>query len=162
MNIVSNVGPNGVSNQAIQGNFTATGPEGDWTGLTALNVTSAGNAAGVDVLTVDPTTAVTIGDNLIANTNAVLTVNGGSTIAITENNGFFHNGGITVNGGTGTTSVSIIQTENFDGRDGIVNITDAGTTTSPETLGTLTTSCWMGLPGAIRRGQLTIPLSTTR
>ena len=147
VNIVSNVGPNGVSNQAIHGDFTATGPEGAWTGLTALNVTSAGNAAGVDVLTVATTTAVTIGDNLIANTNAALTVNGGLTDTITENNGNFHNDGITVNGGTGTTTVSITQTENFDGRDGIVAITDAAGTSS--TLGTITSIVLNGITGGL-------------
>jgi len=59
VNITSNVNGAGVSDQAVQGNFTATGTEGDWAGLTTLNVTSGGNATGVDVLTVDPTTAST-------------------------------------------------------------------------------------------------------
>ena len=55
-----------VPGQAIQGDFTATGPEGEWVGLTALNVQSGGNSAGADLLTVGAAVAVTITDTLVS------------------------------------------------------------------------------------------------
>ena len=138
VNLSSAFNGNGFPYQAVQGNFTATGTEGDWTGLTTLNVTSGGNATGVDVLTVDPTTAVNVSDTLIAATGAALTVNGGSTVSITEDNSAFHNGGISVNGDSGTTSVSITQTESSEGYDGVVIIVDAtGSTATPGTIATI-------------------------
>ena len=126
-NTVSGVQTANVSaaGQAVQGDFTATGPEGAWTGLTLLTVTSGGSAAGADLLTVAATTAVQLTDTLVSTTTNPLTVNGSSTTTITENNGTFVNGGITVNGGPGTTSVSITQTEAVAGNDGIVTIMDA-------------------------------------
>ena len=126
-NTVSGVQTANVSaaGQAVQGDFTATGPEGAWNGLTLLAVTSGGSAAGVDLLTVAATTAVQLTDTLVSTTTNPLTVNGSLTTTITENNGTFINGGITVNGGSGTTTVSITQTEAVAGNDGIVKIVDA-------------------------------------
>lgn len=126
-NTVSGVRTANVSaaGQAVQGDFTATGPEGAWNGLTLLAVTSGGSAAGVDLLTVAATTAVQLTDTLVSTTTNPLTVNGSLTTTITENNGTFINGGITVNGGSGTTTVSITQTEAVAGNDGIVKIVDA-------------------------------------
>ena len=126
-NTVSGVQTANVSaaGQAVQGDFTATGPEGAWTGLTLLTVTSGGSAAGADLLTVAATTAVQLTDTLVSTTTNPLTVNGSLTTTITENNGTFVNGGITVNGGSGTTTVSITQTEAAAGNDGIVKIMDA-------------------------------------
>src|SRR5271165_270841 len=146
VNIVSNVNVFGLSDQAVQGNFTATGSEGDWVGLTTLNVTSGGNATGVDVLKVDATTAVDITDTLLTTTSSALTVTGGSVITITENNLFNINAGITVNGGTGTTTVSITQTEGAfaTGLDGVVTITDVNGA-STTAAGTITTVTLNGL-----------------
>jgi len=146
VNIVSNVNVFGLSDQAVQGDFTATGSQGDWVGLTTLNVTSGGNATGVDVLKVDATTAVNIADTLLTDTSSALTVTGGSVITITENNLFNVNAGITVNGGTGTTTVSITQTEaaGFTGLDGVVTITDVNGA-STTAAGTITTVTLNGL-----------------
>jgi hypothetical protein len=150
VNIISNVNGNGFSDQAVQGNFTATGSQGDWVGLTTLNITSGGNAVGADNITADSTTAVNILDSLFQSTTAgnPLTVNGGSVDTIIENNtSHFNDGGIDVNGVTGTTSVSITQTENSDGHDGIVAITDAAGTSS--TLGTITSIVLNGITGGL-------------
>ena len=147
--IVTSVGPgNTVSGvqtanvsaagQAVQGDFTATGPEGAWTGLTLLTVTSGDSAAGADLLTVAATTAVQLTDTLVSTTTNPLTVNGSSTTTITENNGAFVNGGIAVNGGPGTTSVSITQTEAVTGNDGIVTIMDGASTTAAGTITKIT------------------------
>ena len=122
-NISANTAASGFSDQAVHGDFTATGPEGAWSGLAQLVVDSAGNEAGADNLTVGPDTAVQITDTLTAATSEALTVNGSSTTTITENN-LAANAGITVNGGSGTTAVSITQTETTVGDDGIVNIID--------------------------------------
>ena len=126
-NTVSGVQTANVSaaGQAVEGNFTATGPEGAWTGLTLLTVASGDSAAGADLLTVAATTAIQLTDTLFSTTTNPLTVNGSLTTTITENNGTFANGGITVNGGSGTTTVSITQTEAVAGNDGIVTIMDA-------------------------------------
>jgi hypothetical protein len=124
--------------QAVQGDFTATGPEGEWTGLTALNVQSGGNPTGADLLTVGAAVVLTIQDTNVLGTTAPLTVNGSKTTTITEAN-FAPNAGINVNGGSGTTTVKITQTQpNGTQDDGIVKIldakgastTDAGTITS--------------------------------
>ena len=136
VNISANTAASGFSDQAVHGDFTATGPEGAWSGLAQLVVDSAGNQVGADNLTVGPDTAVQITDTLTAATSEALTVNGSSTTTITENN-LAANAGITVNGGIGTKAVSITQTETAVGDDGIVNIvdvngaskTDAGTIT---------------------------------
>ena len=69
--------------------------------------------------------ALSITDTLTAATTTPLTVNGSLTTTITENNGAFVNGGITLKGGSGTTTVSITQTEAVAGNDGIVTIMDA-------------------------------------
>ena len=145
VNIISNTNVFGLPDQAFHSDFTATGTmTATWAGLTTLNVTSGGNATGADVLTVDPTTAVNITDTLLTDTSSAMTVNGGSVITITENNLFNLNGGITVNGGTGTTSVSITQTESGPGNDGIVTITDANGA-STDAAGTITTVLLDGL-----------------
>ena len=123
VNISANTAASGFSDQAVHGDFTATGPEGAWSGLAQLVVDSAGNQVGADNLTVGPDTAVQITDTLTAATSEALTVNGSSTTTITENN-LAPNTGITVNGGSGTTAVSITQTETAVGNDGIVNIVD--------------------------------------
>jgi len=153
VNIISNVNGNGFSNQAVQGDFTATGTDGDWTGLTTLNITSGGNAVGADNIKADVTTSVNILDSLFQSTTAgnPLTVTGGLVDTIIENNTSHTNGGgIDVNGLAGTTTVSITQTENSDGRDGIVAVTDAtGSTTTP---GTITTVTLNGLTGGLGSG----------
>ena len=59
--------------------------------------------------------------------------------------------GSTLTASQGTTSVSITQTENFDGRDGIVAVTDAAGT-SATTLGTITTVLLDGLTGGLGSG----------
>ena len=123
VNISANVLDTGFSDQAIHGDFTATGPEGAWTGLTQLTVISAGNELGADNLTVGPDTAVQITDTVTSATSEPLTVNGSSATTITENN-LAANAGVTLNGGIGTTAVSITQTETTVGQDGIVNIVD--------------------------------------
>ena len=145
-NTVSGVQTANVSaaGQAVQGDFTATGPEGAWTGLTLLTVTSGGSAAGADLLTVAATTAVQLTDTLVSTTTDPLTVNGSLTTTITENNGTFVNGGITVNGGSGTTTVSITQTEAANGNDGIVKVIDANGASTTR-LGTITTITLDGL-----------------
>src|SRR5262249_9702877 len=123
------------TNQAVKGDFTATGTQGAWTGMTALNIASAGNGANADTVKVDPTVALSITDSLTAATTAALTVTGSLTTTITENNAF-KNGGITVNGGAGTTTVSVKQTETAFGNDGIVKIIDVNgaSTTAPGTI----------------------------
>jgi len=131
--------------QAIQGNFTATGPEGDWAGLTNLNVISHGNSGNVDLITVDATTAVQVTDTLLFGTFAALTVTGGSTVAITETNGGNPNFGITVNGGSGTTDVSVTQTQILgSGNDAPVLINDVNGL-SLTAAGTITTVTLDGL-----------------
>ena len=109
--------------QAVQGDFTATGPEGEWTGLTLLTVTSASSATAADNLTVGPAVAVQVTDTVISGnpntpgmpalppTGPFLTVNGGSTITINESNLVSQLHSIIVNGGIGTKSVTITQTE---------------------------------------------------
>jgi hypothetical protein len=134
--------------QAIQGNFTATGPEGDWAGLTNLNVVSHGASGNVDLITVDATTAVQVTDTLLFGTFADLTVTGGSTVAITEANGGNPNFGITVNGGSGTTDVSVTQTEApSSANDAPVLITDVNYAVGAA-LGTITTVTLDGLDTA--------------
>jgi hypothetical protein len=144
--ISSAVNASGVPFQAFKGDFTATGPQGAWVGLAALNVTSGGNAAGADNVTVG-STAVTITDTLFAATTSQLTVIGGTVDTITENNSTHNNGGIVVTGISATTSVSVTQTEalNTTGHHGIVTITDAGFAT--KAAGTITTVVLDGLTG---------------
>jgi hypothetical protein len=143
VNISANTAASGFSDQAVHGNFTATGPQGAWSGLAQLIVDSAGNEAGVDNLTVGPDTAVQITDTLTGATSEALTVNGSSTTTITENN-LAANAGITVNGGSGTTTVSITQTESAPGLDGIVNIVDVNGASKTEA-GTITNITLDGL-----------------
>src|SRR5262249_54696600 len=165
-NNVTSVGPgNKVSNiqtvnitaapsQAIQGDFTAAGPEGEWTGLALLTVQSASTDTAADNLTVGPAVAVQVTDtaisappNLPLATGPFLTVNGGSTVTINENNmpGInLHS--IIVNGGSGTKSVTITQTEmnppNQDyARVNINDVNGASTTAA----GTITTVVLDGL-----------------
>jgi S-layer protein len=120
-----------LSSEAVTAN-TSTSAQG-YTGLTALNVTSSGNAGNVDTITAAATTAVTVTDTETAATSAVLTVNGGSTVTISEANAFAvgAGSGITVKGGTGTTSVSVTQTETAAMQDQGVTVTDTN-----EALGT--------------------------
>jgi hypothetical protein len=136
-NLTSSVDTAGFPFQAFKGDFSATGPQGDW-GLTTLNVLSGGNTAGADNVTVG-NTAVNITDTLFDNTTglAPLTVNGGSVVTISEDNNFERNGGIAVNGGSATTSVSITQHEQNTSNDGFVVITDAGFAT--KSAGTIAT-----------------------
>jgi hypothetical protein len=144
---VQNVNIAAASGQAVQGDFTATGPEGEWLGLTQLTVESTGGSQGVDNLTVGPDTAVQITDTVTSATNEALTVNGSSTINIIENR-MVPNGGITVNGGSGTTAVSISQTGANPGSDGIVlNILDVNGTskTDPGTIANVTLDGLTGL-----------------
>jgi hypothetical protein len=144
----------GVPSQAIQGDFTAAGPEGEWTGLALLTVQSASSATAADNLTVGPAVAVQVTDtaisappNLPLATGPFLTVNGGSTVTINENNlpGInLHS--IIVNGGSGTKSVTITQTEtnppNQDyARVNINDVNGASTTAA----GTITTVVLDGL-----------------
>ena len=58
VNISANTAASGFADQAVHGDFAATGPEGAWSGLTQLLVDSAGNEAGADNLTVGPETSV--------------------------------------------------------------------------------------------------------
>jgi hypothetical protein len=75
VNIEANTLFGALSTQSVTGNFTATGPEGDWTGLTLLAVSSgSGTLGGVDNLTVDPTTAVQVTDSLLGPTHISLTL----------------------------------------------------------------------------------------
>jgi hypothetical protein len=62
------------------------------------------------------------------------------TTSITESNAGNANGGITVNGGSGTTMVSVKQTETAAGNDGVVKIADANgtSTTAAGTIKTIT------------------------
>jgi hypothetical protein len=112
------------SSEAVTAN-TATGSEG-FTGLTALNVISTDGGANVDTITAAATTAVTVTDTTTAAVTANLTVNGGSTVTISEANGTndSHAKTITVLGGTGTTTVSVTQTETNATLDQAVTITD--------------------------------------
>ena len=146
LNVNANTAVGAVATEAVQGDFTATGPMGDWVGLTTLNVNSGGNLSFADNVTVDPTTAVNIMDtNLLGTTfGNALTVTGGSIITITENNFSENFGGIVVNGGTGTTHVSITQTETDTSLDGIVTITDVNGA-STTAAGTITTVVLNGL-----------------
>jgi hypothetical protein len=143
-NISSAVNASGLPFQAFKGDFTAAGPQGEWTGLTALNVMSGGNSAGADNVTVGAT-AVTITDTLFADTTVPMILNGGTVDTITENNRTHDNAGIQVNGGSATTSVSITQTETGTSHDGAVTITDAGFAT--KAAGTITTVVLDGLTG---------------
>jgi hypothetical protein len=98
-----------------------------FTGLTALNIVSGSDGSTVDVVAAGAGTAVKVTDTTsLKAVGANLTVTGGSSVAIAEANGGFINAGktITVAGGTGTTSVSVVQTENAAGNDQAVAITD--------------------------------------
>jgi hypothetical protein len=122
---VSNISTfNIASSEAVTAN-TATGSEG-FTGLTALNVISTDGGANVDTITAAATTSVTVTDTTTAAVTANLTVNGGSTVTISEANGTndSHARTITVLGGTGTTTVSVTQTETNATLDQAVTITD--------------------------------------
>ena len=145
LNVNANTAVGAVATEAVQGDFTATGPMGDWVGLTTLNVNSGGNLSFADNVTIDPTTAVNIADTSIFGTSvgSPLTVNGGSLISIIENNLGQNLGGIDVNGGTGTTHVSITQTEVDTSLYGIVTITDGGFATNAA--GTITDVVLSGL-----------------
>ena len=155
----------GVTNQAVNGDFTASGTEGAWAGMTNLNIVSAGNGANADTIKVDPTVALSITDTLTAATTTPLTVNGSLTTTITEANGAFANGGITVNGGTGTTTVSVKQTETAAGLDGAVKILDANGA-STTAAGTITKITLDGLShpvtfGAFPPGTVGTPILNT-
>ena len=76
---VQNVNITAATGQAVHGDFTATGPEAEWLGLTQLTVNSTSSSEGVDNLTVGPDTAVQITDTVTSATNEALTVNGSST-----------------------------------------------------------------------------------
>jgi len=116
------------SGEAISVN-TSTGSAG-FSGLTSLSVVSVSGTGtattNVDSVTAGATTAVKVSDTEGAATTAVLTVTGGSSVSVTENNGFAKGAGsgITVLGGSGTTSVSVTQTESATGQDQTVIITD--------------------------------------
>ena len=143
---VQNVKVTANSGQVVHGDFTSTGPEGDWNDLAILTVTSQGTNAGVDNLTVDPNTAVQIMDTISTTaTSEALTVNGGSTISINERNET-SNAGIDVNGGSGTTAVTIKQIEDDVGLDGVVNIVDVNGTSNTDA-GTIKNITLDGLAG---------------
>jgi len=124
---IQTVNITGAPSQAIQGDFTAAGPETEWTGLALLTVKSTQTATAADNLTVGPAVAVQVTDTVISAppnlplaTGPFLTVNGGSTVTINENNGNIAGDkatagsdlhSIIVNGGSGTKSVTITQTE---------------------------------------------------
>jgi hypothetical protein len=145
VNINANIFAGALNTESVTGDFTSTGPMGDWVGLLTLNVNSGDNVVGgADNLKVDDTTAVNVVDTTLGtNVGQTLTVTGGSVITIAENNFGENEGGITVNGGAGTTSVSITQTELFSGDHGTVTITDAGFAT--KAAGTITTVVLDGL-----------------
>jgi hypothetical protein len=129
--------------------INTTGSQG-WTGLTALNVNSQGNAAAEDTITVAATTTVTVTDILTSNTAGHnLTVNGGlGTVTITEANGSFANAAdIVVNGDSATTSVSVTQTESTNALDAGVQITDVNGA-SLTAAGTITSVILAGLDSA--------------
>ena len=88
VNITANTNTaTGVTNQAVNGDFTASGTEGDWAGMTNLTIVSAGNGANADTIKVDPTVALSITDTLTAATTAAMTVTGSLTTTITQTNG---------------------------------------------------------------------------
>ena len=151
VNINANVAFGALATEAVDGDFTATGAMGDWVGLTTLNINSGGNPLGADNVKVDATTAVNITDTNTLGTTAgnPLTVTGGSVITITEANLSPNAGGVSVFGGSGTTTVSITQTEIAPGLDGAVTITDAGFATNAA--GTITKITLDGLshPAAV-------------
>src|SRR5262249_24324066 len=67
VNITAALDAMGVPTQAIQGDFTAAGPETEWTGLALLNVVkSASTATAADNLTVGPAVAGQVTDNVIS------------------------------------------------------------------------------------------------
>ena len=132
---------NVISGEALTVN--TTGSEG-WSGLTNLNVTSSQSGANVDTITAAASTAINVADTVSGNLSGNLTVNGGSTVAISEANGGFSVAGytITVNGGTGTTSVSVTQTETTAGtghdQSVLINDVNAGSTTKAGTITSVT------------------------
>lgn len=130
-----------------------------FSGLTQLNVNSQSGAgtyyydgnyyANADLITAAATTAVNLNDVVVSGFSAGggLTVNGGSTVVINESNGKFANGGIiTVNGGTGTTSVTVGQTEVKGYASQAVVINDL-TEGKVDKAGTITTVKLDGLAG---------------
>jgi len=169
VNIQAAPSSSGSLGQAIQGNFTASGPEADWAGVAllavagvpVLAVASGDNIHGADNLTVDPTTAVQVWDALTGATTSALTVNGGSTVAINETNGTSTNGGgITVNGGAGTTAVNVTQTASVAANSGTVLIQDAGWAAGiggSNTAGTITS---VTLDGLNNKDALLTPAAT--
>ena len=127
------------SGEAVSVNTTG------YTGLATLNVTSSQNNGNADTITAAATTAVNVTDTVSANLTAGnLTVNGGSTVTISEANGAFADSGrtITVNGGTGTTSVSVTQTETTAGSNDdqavAINDVNAGSKTQAGTITSVT------------------------
>src|SRR5262249_61705718 len=86
---IQTVNITGAPSQAIQGDFTAAGPETEWTGLALLTVKSTQTATAADNLTVGPAVAVQVTDTVISAPpdlpfarGPFLTVNGGSTVTI--------------------------------------------------------------------------------
>ena len=143
-NILANTAVGAIQTEAVQGDFTASGPMGAWTGLTQLTVNSGSNLAFVDNLKADVTTNVNITDTNTAGTNSPMLVTGGLVDTINETNLAGANGGINVTGLVGTTTVSITQTETAVLQNGIVKIADAnGASTSAA--GTITTITLDGL-----------------
>ena len=132
---------NVISGEALTVN--TTGIEG-WSGLTNLNVTSSQGGANVDTITAAATTVINITDIVSGNLSGNLTVNGGSTVAISEANGGFTVAArtITVNGATGTTGVSVTQTETTAGtghdQSVLINDVNAGSTTKAGTITSVT------------------------
>ncbi len=125
-----------------------TGSEG-WTGLQQLNVTSQSGGGFADQVTAAATTAIVINDIVLngefSNAGSML-ITGGSTVVITENNGVLTGDGIYVNGGSGTTGVSVKQTQSqlVVGDDQYVQITD-GNWKAATAVGTIATVSLDGL-----------------
>lgn len=100
-----------------------------FSGLTTLNVNSVSSSSDVDDITAAATTAIKVSDvvvgDLSSSTGHGLTVNGGSTVTITEANGK-HAGSntIVVNGGSGTSAVTVNQTEAYGYKSQAVEIYD--------------------------------------
>ncbi len=98
-----------------------------WTGLTTLNVTSAGADVNLDVA---DTTAV----NLSNVTGGNIAIDGGSTITVTSVDNSAGNETVTVNGGDATTAVTLTDVDSGNGQ---ITVADLGTNNNTITAVTL-------------------------
>jgi len=117
-----------------------------FSGLTALNATTASGGAFIDTIKAAATTSITVADTANTKLTAGQAITGGSTVSFSENNGAFDNSAqtIAVTGLNGTSAVTLTQTNIAAGKGMLETIADANYASTSKA-GTITSITINGL-----------------